>query len=324
MIFYVYLDPKVIAVARDSGELGLQTLIGILRGFLQNCFVAEFENHQVQDEIREQIDGLPETFDRTLIKKVMAQMKKHHRFIYCLIPDYTEARDALTCAREQSGDALLDLLLLDEVGEEFAGIEGVEAATLFNYQHTQFEHDRSKLSAEGVALAESAHDQHDLLDRYFKKALRHASRIEICDKLFGQMYRGNYEYTAHVLFEWLERILVDPSNCEITIHCGAPDPEGPARPLDALKADLTSFKSGNLASVRLRLCLYDNDRGGDSLPHDRFIVTDQIALGLPRGMDFLNGATRKNRDFSLDYKSVEQVSDLIASYATSRQPEIEL
>jgi hypothetical protein len=322
MIFYVYFDPQIIAVARENGDLGLQALIGILYDLLQNCFIAEFQNYQVQEGIRDHINDLPETYDRAVIKKIVAQLEKHNRFIYCLVPDYSGEKDILGCVKEQAVEALLDLLLLVEVDEDFVDIEGAEAATLFNYQHTQFARDRSKISCEGVVLSDSAHNEQDFLNKYLKKALRHASLIEICDKLLGEKYRGNYEYTVSVLFSWLEGILADPANCKIIIHCGVPDDE--ARDIETFKAQLRALKQRGLAGITFKLCLYKNDRGSDALPHDRFIVTDQIAIGLPRGMDFLNRATRKNRDLTLDYKSADQVNSLIGSYSVGKQPDIDL
>jgi hypothetical protein len=324
MIFYVYLDPQIIAIARENGELGLQSLIGILYGLRQNCFIAEFDDYsdQIQKEIKEQIDELPETFDRKLIVELVRQMQKHNRFIYCLTTEYPYTKEALTYVKEQASQALLDLILLAEESVDQSEFEGIECATLFNYQHTQFERERSKISSEGITLAASKYGEQDFLNLYLKKALRFANYLEICDKVMGEKYKGNYEYTLRVFFAWLEQILNDPRNCKIIIHCGQPGDQ--SRGLDAMKADLTGFKRGNFEDITLKLCIYEQPAGSDDLPHQRFIVTDQIALGLDRGMDFLSDRTRQNRDVTIDYKNNDEVNDLIASYAPSRQLEIDL
>jgi hypothetical protein len=193
MIFYVYLDPKIIAVARENGELGLQALIGILYGFRQNCFIAEFDDYsdQIQKEIKEQIDELPETFDRKLIVELVRQMQKQNRFIYCLTTEYPYTKEALTYVKEQAPQASLDLILLAEESKDPSDFEGTECATLLNYQHTQFERERSKTSCEGVALAASKYGEQDFLNRYLKKALRFANYLEVCDKVMGEKYKGN-------------------------------------------------------------------------------------------------------------------------------------
>jgi hypothetical protein len=320
MFFYIYLEPKVVEVAHQHGELGLQALIGILYGFLQNCFVADFEDERGWNELRDLVNSLPDEDNRKRIKEILTVMYKRNRLISCLSPDYAGDKSDLECLVEQAPGALLDLLLISEIGAPFEGFTAAETATLNTYQYSHFARDRTNLAGGGVTLEEGELDELVFLDKFLKKALKYAHSIEICDKIFGDRYGGNYKYTAQVFFNWLERNLADPENCKIIIHCGVPDETW----LDVMKEHLTSLKSGRLAGVTIKLCLYDQVSVNAALPHDRFIVTDQIALGLPRGMDFLNRETRKNRDLTLDYKNNDQVNKLIASYAIGRQPEIDL
>jgi hypothetical protein len=209
---------------------------------------------------------------------------------------------------------------MSKLNNSFEEFIGAETATLNTYQYTRFARDRANLAGGGVTLEEGELDELVFLDKFLKKALKYARSIEICDKIFGDRYGGNYKYTAQVFFNWLEQNLVDPDKCKIIIHCGVPEDSW----LDVMKEHLISLKSGRLAGVTIKLCLYDQVSVNAALPHDRFIITDQIALGFPRGMDFLNKATRKNRDLTLDYKNKDQVNKLIASYAIGGRPEIDL
>lgn len=320
MFFYVYLEPKVIEVARQNGEFGLQTLIGILYGFLENCFVADFEDSRGWNEVRELVNSLPDDDIRKKIKEILTVMYKRNRFIDCLIPDYEGDRSDRECLAEQAPTALLDLLLMSDLNNQSGGFSETEMATLGTYQLTHFARSRADLASGGVTLVGGQFDELVFLDKFLKKALRYAHSIEICDKIFGDRYGGNYKHTAQVFFEWLEQNLADPDNCIIVIHCGVPE----ASWLDIMKEHLANLKSGRLAGVSIKLCLYDQVSVSAALPHDRFIVTDQIALGLPRGMDFLNRETGKNRDLTLDYKNNDQVNKLIASYSSGRRPEIDL
>jgi hypothetical protein len=51
------------------------------------------------------------------------------------------------------------------------------------------------------------------------------------------------------------------------------------------------------------------------MPHQRFILTDQFAIEIDRGLDFLDRATHKNRDVSVNTKSHSETSKLLAAYA---------
>jgi len=89
MVFYVYLQSSAITDAASAGAHGMQNLISILRGFLQNCCLAEFYDDRTRSEIKAAVEKLPEDFDRASLKKVLAQLAKRNRFVYCLEPDYT-------------------------------------------------------------------------------------------------------------------------------------------------------------------------------------------------------------------------------------------
>jgi hypothetical protein len=247
-------------------------------------------------------------------------MEKRNRFVYCLGRDNEGDKNDVECVKEQAEGALLDLLLLVDTDDAF---EDTESATLFDYQHTEFEANRTKLVSEGLMLIASELDGKELLDRYLKKGLRSASSILVCDKLFGERYQGNYEYSAKILFRWLEQVLVDPDSCTLTFHCGEPNPEDGSRDLDMMRKELTALKTGRLVRFGLKLQLYSTDTR-NFLPHPRFIVTDQFAIAIDPGMDFMDPYTRKNRDLMLNYKSRRQLDKLLDSYQAGRLPELEL
>jgi hypothetical protein len=320
MFYYIYFDPHVISVAKENGELGMQALIGILRGFLQNCFLADFPTWRVHDAIKEEVENLDSDHNRKKLTTLLKTLQKRNLFIFCLEDDYS-GRGDLELIRECCAQTKLDLLLLSEKVE---GISGAEVATIFDYQHTQFEEHRSRTAAHGIALSEGELDERQLLDHCLRKALQYAEKIAIYDKLFGEKYKGNYQFTATVLFKWLEEILPSPKDVRIEIHCGLPDPEGEARKVEDMLAELAGLKKGRLSEIRFSLHFYQNDSGHDNLTHDRFIITNQIAIGIPRGMDFIDNKTRRNRDLTMDCKSGREIEKLINSYSSFRQTPVEL
>lgn len=317
MIFYVYLDPELISLAEDAGEYGRQSLIALLQGFLQNCFIAEFDDESVQASIKDKVDNLPESFDRKKIMALLSSLKKNLHFIYCLTPDYSYEKSSLQLVKEQAEDKLIDLVLVGSDQEKAEMGDHVQTELFSSYHGSNFEAGRSRLARDGITLASGDLAENDVLDNYFKKALRYARSIDICDRMFGRKYSANYEYTIKALLRWLGRILSDPDRCRITFHCEEPDDQ--SRSLDCLKGDLTYCKRDELKNVTMRLQLYENPDAAMHLPHDRFIVTDQIAIGIPRGMDFLDSKTGKNRDLTIDYKNKGDVERLLAGYVVESQ-----
>ena len=317
MIFYVYLDPDVILRAQAGGEYGMQTLIAILSGFLDNCFVAEFYDESVQATLKENVKRLPEGFDRKRIMVLLNTLKTRNRFIYCLTPDYSYQKSLLECVREQAGPLLLDLVLLPEVPVEEELMAPAAIAALANYQFTRFEDHRRELARDGVTLRPGELSEDELLERYFKKALMYARSIEICDRMFGRKYNADYKYTIEKFFQWLARVLLEPDRCSVTIHCEEPDDQ--SRDLETLKTDLTNCKIARLITIDMKLFVYQMPNSSAHLPHDRFIITDQIAIGIPRGMGFLDPDTGQNRDLTLDYKNRSGVQQLLNGYVVENR-----
>lgn len=317
MIYYVYIDPEVIRAASREGPYAVQCLIGILRGFLQNCFLLDFVDYRVQNAISDCIDELADPHERKAIKTLLGAMQKRNRFVCALEADYDDRPD-VDRALDQARAAGLDLIFVESREAISTAPAGVDVATLADYQITDFENDRSRIAAEGMAFRTGEMTEIEFLDRTFKKALRHASRIEVCDKLFGK-FRDNFVYSIGVFLTWLAQILEDPANCSLVIHCGEIDVSE-----NYLRGELAKFKTGRLAGLTIEVQPYGLGDPDHCLPHDRFILTEQVALTIGRGMDFLDRNTQQNRDLVVDYKSRKQVDDILQSYGPEKLQKISI
>ncbi|MBI5194266.1 MAG: hypothetical protein HZA08_12620 [Nitrospirae bacterium] len=314
MFFYVYLDPEVFDVATEEGTFAMQSLIGILRGFVQNCFIAEFEDYRVQEAIKEKVNKIVDDNDRKAIKELLKIMKKRNRFIYCLIPDYAGEKSDLEKVYEQAAASYIDILLLKSAPLGTGIPSEIKTATLLNYQHTNFENGRASYACNGVTLKEGEIYEDAFLDQNFKKALRYASTIEICDKLYGPYFSANFIYSTKNLFEWLEKILFAPEKCKIVFHCQKPE----GKTDSFMKDQIGGFKRGRITGIDVVLQFYELLNENNCLPHDRYILTDQIAVDFGRGMDFLNQLTHQNRDITININDLNQVSSLLESYRAGR------
>jgi hypothetical protein len=319
MIFYVYLDPDIFSVAQSEGDYASQALISMIRGLLQNCFILEFEDGRIQSALQEKVNSLPPTFERKILSEFIGIFNKRHRFIYCLTAGCEGNLQQLSL---QANELLLDLAILGLEDERYKSFGCAEITTLATYQNSAFESDRSKLAFEGIVLKAGKMEGRELLDRYFRKALKYAAQINIYDNQFGEKYKRNYEYNSRILLQWLEEQLSDPDECVIAFHCGRPGEQ--ARDINDLARDLSGCKTNRLAKCQMSLYLYQRTDSPSHLPHDRFIVTDQIAIGVPRGVDFLDRGTGRNRDLTIDYKGKTDVESLLRDYVKWRQEPIVL
>ena len=314
MYFNVYFDPQVISVANAAGDLGLQSLTAILRGFLQNCFIAEFDEYLIQPEIQAELELLPATSDRSTLMKIIKKMVLDNRFVYCLKMGGNV--DSLSALLVPANRELVDLILVGQGDGDLSGMADTETATLATYQNSYFEDMRSKFASEGITLEQLSMGSSDFLNNHLRRALQHAQRIDIIDKLLLRKYKSNFKYSLGILFDWLNQNLRDPSNCKLVFHSTYKDDDEGNDNLAELHSDLQSLKTGNLTKLLIDLEIYDGDYNY-SLPHDRFILTDQIAIGIPRGMDIFvrEDSTTMIRDVTLDCKNKKEIDDLLTTYS---------
>jgi hypothetical protein len=317
MIYYVYLAAEVVSVAEKGGAYALQVLIALLRGLLQNCLVIDFQDGRIQEALGEHVRGMQPSFDRKLLSATLGAIQKHNRFVCCLTPDLTGATPDDEVMIQQAAAALIDVAVLSteaKPGSELPA--GLEIATLATYQHTDFEPRRSKLASVGSRTEPGAQSQTDFLDSHFRKALRHASRIVLCDRLFGRKYGDNYEYTITKVLRWLEAVLDSPATCALEVHCERP----PGLGHRALEGDLKAGRTGRLGSLRMTVYYYNNPGIEDVLPHERFVLTDQFAFSIDRGLDFLDKSTKRNRDVSVRYADADSCQTTLRFFARKSPP----
>ena len=315
MIFNVCFDPKVIEAAAANGPYAIQALVAMLRGFSANCVLLDFEDARLQRGIRAALDALPPRSDRSEITRIIGQLLKRNRFVAAMPdPDWAAPESEIQHAFWQANAFGVQLVVTGEQGGT-----GVECADLATFQHTAFERERFARALNGRVFASGELSEAEFLICNFANALRYAGRIQICDRLLGKTFAGNFEHTIGVFFRWIEPILHDPSACEITIHC-----ERAAGRDDHLCHMVRSFRRGRLDQTVIKIAFYENPAGKNALPHDRFLWTDQFAFEIGRGMDFLDRTTGRNRDVSINLKDSSEVTAAMARCAGMNTETVEL
>jgi len=319
MVFYVYTDPDIISIAKDRGQDSLQILVGILRNFVDNCFLTEFEDYRIQDTISRHVENIPEKFfERKQIKSLLSTLQKRNRFIYCLAPDYSGAKSNLEIVLENATELLIDLLLLGNSEIEIDNSSDAEITDLSKYQNTNFADKRSK-SMIRVFSGDEFSEQ-DFLDLHYKKALMYCTRLEICDTIFGRYFGDNFDYSIEFLFKWLSQIHSNTNELKIIIHCEKPNGQSDIY----IKNRLERHKQQSLTNTKIEIIFYESEDGSRCLPHERFFITDQIGFDIGRGMDFLNPNTHRNRDTKVGIINPVDIEKLIEKYSDYKLATIEI
>jgi hypothetical protein len=183
---------------------------------------------------------------------------------------------------------------------------------LAQYPGSAVEIDRHRASTTGRIYFGGEMPTADFLNSNFANALRHARRIEICDRLVGTKWGDNYEHTVQELFRLLERVHNQPDKLEVIINCGA------SKRNPQLSHMVGTFRGQRTASLKIEVNFFGQPTDRAPLPHDRYIWTDQFAFFIGRGMDFLDRATGANRDVGISLKDESEVAQNVSKYAAFR------
>ena len=321
MVYYVYLEPDVFAAAGRNSPYGIQALIAALRGFLQNCCVMEFDDSRIQHSIGEKVKTIIQPHDHKTITTLLNTLAKRNRFVYCLSPDYTDKKTDRQCMFEQASTALIDMALLEsKPTAKIASVADLQIATLEDYQNTYFEMERAKISSEGRICVPGQMANGEFLDGNFKKAFRHASKITVCDRVFGEHFKDNFKYTALEIIRWIGNVLNDAAAAKLCFHCGEPRECTQQYMQDEIRA----ARDSAVPDLMIAIQFYADDISHQLLPHDRFIMTDQFCFSIGRGLDFLDRSTGRNRDVSLSIISQDECQKVLDCYAPKRTAEVVL
>ena len=96
MVFYVYADPEIFLNAKDPGQDSLQILVAILRNFVDNCFLTEFEDYRVQKAIKQNVEDIPDGYKEVAKKYHHIMVEKAVELEDSLIEKYLESEDKVT------------------------------------------------------------------------------------------------------------------------------------------------------------------------------------------------------------------------------------
>lgn len=319
MYFYVYVQPDVFVEANSDGGDAPTNLLGILRCFYQNCFLAAFEDGRWELQVKRAIEDWPEDMARKRIVSLLVRMKKSKRLLNCLAPDYLDLKPDLDCVCEQAPSIFLDLLLV--VASEVSRCmgNGPEVTSRRTYHMSDFEEHRTDVAAHGSTVCAGEMAEIQFMDIHFRKAVRYAQQIHICDKFCGTSnFSQNFQYTVEQFLAWLSTALHEPQKCRIVFHFGQPAGLGDQHVIQKLG----QYRHNHLSTTPVDICFYSGLTPDDVLPHQRFILTDQVALNIERGLDFLNESTQTCRETLVNYEKRAVAENFLSRYFGGRSTPI--
>lgn len=133
--------------------------------------------------------------------------------------------------------------------------------------------------------------------KWFEPTLKYAQKLTLIDKYMSCLIPRFFD-TIENCSILLGKSRENFSSGSITIHAGHPEYDGPEYDRESINSRLQRWqeKLQPLADHwghRYQVILWGKKPGGPTL-HDRYLITDQICISIPGGLDFDNNERRAN------------------------------
>lgn len=309
MVYYVFLDPALISVASQHGEAGLSSFVSLLGALDENCCVAEFDDWRVTPALKAQLAAhVAEGTDWSKrIKVLLSRLEKQRRFIVVLTaPEQHPLISDAAAAAQHAESAELDALLTEEAVTPAGG--SAHVIGLFDFAGSHFDQARRRHAVHGVNLAGNEHSSAEFYEKFLSKILQHAVSVEFLDRLFGDKYADHFKFTLRAIVREFALNRNDGATSQFIVHTDASDRVAHCRiEVDQFHAD-----------IRVAVEAYGKDGEKSRLPHQRYLLTDQFAIDIGRGLDLFDKDSNRNRDVSLSFKNAAEVRALLHRAAAAR------
>lgn len=288
----------------DDGVKSLHLMVQILNNIKSNCFLIAYKNGKWNEHVKKYVKMVPEPMLRKKILSILTYYKKRKMLIYEL--PIESNNDFQQYVKHNLDEIDAAIVSKKEINNKLYS----KFFAISEYIISNFEENRLSTAFNGKSFKSDEVDQTAFLNQVFYKALKYSKQIDICDRQMGRsLFTSNYQYTVKIFLGWLKKILYNSCTL-ISFHIDHPGVKGKHSTVeDHIKNEFkkicmhTKFKN-------IRIFLY-HKTANNILPHNRFIVTDQICLSIERGMDFLNDNNSLCRDVDVNYKDFVLCSDFV-------------
>lgn len=270
MIFIVAIDPDSIQTLIDKGELGEEILLGIFEALLQNCLLAETSTWRVGPELREKIRTIKDPDIRKKVWSVLEVFADPAKSrLVDVIDDYNcDYETSLSDIIGAQGDNKdLDVAICEKPMKDCA----FEFISALRFNSSNFARVRSR-SACALIYAPGQERAHKILKEAFGRLVRHATIIEIYDRVMGKEFGPNY-YEA--IPHWCTIFKENGRNLELIIHTTTAQ-------VKSVKLRFQEMLENSKVSVEVLGHPYEMQ------PHDRFFRACQFTLDIGRGIDLFD------------------------------------
>ncbi len=314
MLVRTILLPSVLRANPENQPAHYGMVIRLLQDLKKNGVVLLDDTNCIRASLLQDIPKWPVKF-RKKAEVLLTELKKKNRFVEVSLKDEVQAtcknkpcQQCIRIAKIYSPPAILASQGCNQCAQaQLASIPSVEVVDVAEYSISDFFD--SYLKPRDHLLNRGEWTQHEFEQEILIPLLRDAKDVKIYDRYIGRsILQKKNAATYKFTLKWIIDVFVRERSSKFkgvfevyggVNTCSIPKPKRPnaVAALRKLESDLRQFHPA------FKLIIKDETQGGE-MPHDRFLVTNQVAVSVGRGFNLLFGSNpRLVKDVTIAYCS---------------------
>jgi len=277
MFYYVYLDPDVVSEAVEAKDRhAVPLLVKVLDGFTQNCASVDQYDGRIGKECKAHLVNYQLEYRGKLMSQLARLSNNSKKCLEYPATDNPNPVDNIVAATKHCDVVLVSASNKEAVEDRLTKTNKV--FTLLTYPQSPIEEERHR-SMEGTRIKGGAETAESFFDRHFANLALNAEELQIVDRYIGSAGNPeNYAFTLNKMFEWLNDRYSDREKpIKIKIH--TTNPKRATKQTYKEKIPVAAYQG-----IEVQCIFYEEK---ESLPHDRFLLSDLFCISVSPGLDFL-------------------------------------
>ncbi len=321
MLMRIILLPSVVSTIPEN-QIGVYILtIKLLQELEKNGIILVDDRNSIKTALSEGISKWPEKF-RIPAQKLLKQLWKKNRFVEVSLhedlPIHCENKICQPCikiAKEYLPLAVLARHVCNQcANKHLLELPIVKIVDIEEYAIDDYF--RSKLDDRGCILSNGEWKQDKFEQEILIPLFRDAKHIKIYDRWIGRSILTPNGDKYKLTLEWIHKVFLEKSRLGLSgifeIYTGCQSTADLSDTITALRQLEIEIQKIH-ANFKI---IIKNENNKGQMPHDRYLITNQVAIAIDRGFDLIldnrnTNYPRRLRDLRIDYcndpNKIEQI-----------------
>lgn len=296
MLYQIVYMPGIYKSIPPHANLYYEALLSILRDSLCNCLLLVDKDGQMEKALHDAVRLWPQQH-RMRAQELLLKMKRQNRFISVS----SESYQSLTFCTE-SACLPADFIARTYPVDLTLCVGGCKDCNILTHAVALDQYQVSKFSAmkvsrdQGIRLYNGEWDKATFAEKIWEPVFKYAKHVKLIDRYIGRSMRPgatrlahDYERSLRWIFEHFVALSRSKPVSSFEVYCGISSDDYSTHQQEEIAKQLRMWarQCSEDFGYEIKICVKREYPHTNEMEHDRFLLTDQVALAVGRGFALL-------------------------------------